>query len=113
MRDINKELGETVGAIFAATGGIVWIFALAVLVITTRGIAMAWLWKWFMVPLGVPHVTLAGAIGICLLFTLVEQAPTVMKTKEGKEATLTRPFYVTLIHPLIAVGIGWIIHLFM
>jgi len=88
---------------------------LSLFVLTTAGLALlnGWvlsvLWGWFVVPtFGLPSLSVVEAIGIALIAAfLTHQYHSVPKEK-------TREYYLILFFsPLIALFIGWLVHLFM
>lgn len=84
------------------------IFCLAVL----RGWALSILWSWFMVPLGLPTLGIAHAIGFAMTVAfLTHQDSTKVDDRETKEVGLQ--IAVQVGSCLGSLGIGWIITQFM
>ncbi len=93
-------------AIFLLVGAIIiGIILLSIL----RGFVLSYLWQWFVVPLGVPDITVVHAIGISMLvaFLTYENA----YQGDSKEAT-TKLAGSVLAMPFILL-IGYVIHSFM
>lgn len=79
-----------------------------VLGIVLRGFALVYLWGWFIVPLGLPQVQMAHAIGILMLMAYM--------THEGytdPKTTTTTKIITSVIQPPIVLLFGYIVHLCM
>lgn len=73
--------------------GITFVFIL-------RGFVLSILWAWFLVPLGVPPIGIAGAIGVTLMIDMF------IPTNSGKSTT--EAISIMLITPLMVLLIAWI-----
>ncbi|MDP1688621.1 MAG: hypothetical protein Q8L47_00620 [bacterium] len=83
------------------------IFVVAILF--SNGLALKLLWGWFMVPIfGLPLISLAEAIGICLIVGFLTSQYIPKKDEENNEALIH-----SIASPVTAIVFGWIIHLFM
>ena len=71
--------------------------------------ALSVLWKWFILPLGAPQLSIGSAIGLSIVVGFLTAKPQDSK----KEVDWTTVVPSALLSPLIAVGIGWIVHLFV
>ena len=89
---------------FAALG----LLVLAFLAPIANGFALSWLWFWFITPLGVPVIGTAHAIGISMIARWVTDHNAA--TKERTPAELAG---LIIFMPLLALGFGWLAHLFM
>lgn len=65
------------------------------------------LWGWYVVPFGIPQISLAHAIGLNYLITYL----TACYHKESR--TLTERIIIPIATPLIFLLMGWIVSLFM
>jgi len=65
------------------------------------------LWNWFLVPLGVPAVEWAHALGIGLLVLLVSPHP-YRNPKATVKERLDKFIQVGFVKPLFLLGLGWI-----
>ncbi len=74
------------------------------------GFVLYVLWGWFIVPLGVPQIGIAWAIGISTVFHLI--APSQPLPKTDDEHVWQNVAYV-LLKPFIALAIGWTAKSFM
>lgn len=84
--------------------------AASVLSSILRGYVLSILWGWFVVPFGVPPISVAWAIGISVLVTLLTTQ--YVKTEgDSKPDFVTMTFFGISI-PLIAWFIGFIVHSF-
>jgi hypothetical protein len=85
---------------------LVWPF-IALMVLWQAYVSMS-LWGWFVVPFGLPPLTIAWAIGISCVLMALKPNPYVANPKDGnfKVAAigLLRPF----LNPALALFIGWI-----
>ena len=70
------------------------------------GWAISKLWAWFLVPLGVPAITIVHAIGISTLFAFFK-ARTPPSDKDADWKSLVGTIIGTFLAPLLAVLIGW------
>jgi hypothetical protein len=87
--------------VFAVAG----VVALMIVASMLRGWALSTLWAWFAVPIfGLPPLGIAQAIGISLTLGMIthQYVPT-------KEKDTAGPILFSLLMPLLAVGIGWIV----
>jgi hypothetical protein len=82
--------------------------ALAVLLGVYDGFVVWVLWGWFVVPLGVPQIGVAWAIGVSVLVGVL--APTPPPAPDGKR---TDHFAAVAFKPALALLIGWIAKQFM
>jgi len=75
-------------------------------------LALSILWRWFLVPFGLPEISLVQAAGLSLLggFIAHQSNP---DCGETKREWFKRLLGVTFANPLLALFIGWIIHLMM
>lgn len=96
---INRQLGVFLGAmaVLAAYSCYVGL--------------MAWtLWGWFVVPFGLPQVTLAWAIGLCVTANLiVNPVPRLKPAAPGPEM----PNKSALTRPVALLAIGYVAKQFM
>lgn len=93
-----------------------WSLALPLAVIGTgiligpalilTGFATKTLWAWFVTPIGVPAISLPQAIGIDLIVTLMTLRP------RKEPLPLSKTLGAVYLAPIMALGIGYIVHLF-
>ena len=69
--------------------------------IILEGFVLSIMWGWFMVPFGLPHITVAWAIGVSVLTSLFQPTPL------GKPSNSEFWFALT-VKPLLILLIGWI-----
>ena len=104
---MNRELKtEEVVGIGIGCIGLVIIFAATVIVASVYfGWAVSLLWGWFLVPLGLPKISLIHAVG------LMQLANVVLRPIHGSTG---KDFWVgLLVGPAFAVLIGFIIKSYM
>ena len=74
------------------------------------GLVFKVMWGWFLVPLGLPQIGLAMAIGIGAIISLVSHTP-VRKSKKGEEfSDLAESLINSLLKMAILLAVGWIAH---
>jgi hypothetical protein len=106
--ETDRPLSEL---IIALLGLLIALFLLPI-VIVIRGWVFLKLWIWFVVPLGIPTISLAHACGIGLIAAyLCKQysADSVEKTDAERKRAAAVGFAV----PLVTLAIGWVIQRFM
>lgn len=72
-----------------------------------RGLALSILWGWFIVPLGLPPIGIAIAIGLSLTLSVLVPA------NRSKGEDITQEILAAFITPLIALCFGWVVHQFV
>lgn len=98
--DTEMSLGE---ALFT-------LFIIVPLSMIFSGFAISMLWDWFIVAtFGLKALTIAQAIGMGLLVTYL----TVTIRKGDGSWTLGEKIAISIFKPLIFLGLGWVVHLFM
>lgn len=109
--DDDKTLAKIVAAIFVAPTIIIaqvgeWLL---------WGWAVSKLWGWFLVPLGVPAITVLHGLGISMFMAVFKQYVPKQKEK-GKDTSipaLIGEILGILLRPLLPVLVGWIVVQFM
>ena len=85
------------------------LIALMIVAYLLNGVALKLLWGWFMVPtLGLPVISLVQAIGIGIVIGFLTQQH-IPRDKEQKKELLV----FEVLTPVLAIAVGWIVHLFM
>ena len=95
---------------------VMFIIGLVVAAIIMRAWVTTILWSWFIVPVfHVPELTLPMAMGISLVIGMfiTMQATKDIDIKSGKEAVFQKVFEKSFLEPLVTLGVGWIITLFL
>lgn len=88
------------------------LFVVIPLVIAWEGFAIMLLWRWFLVPLGAPEVSLAAAIGIALIVArLTNHGESVTHQQRDGAALRLACFWVTA--PAFSIAAGWIVKGFL
>ncbi len=88
------------------------LMASMVLLYAVRGWAVALAWGWFMVPLGVPLVTVLGAVGLLLLMGIM-QGNTSTQGKSKAAAEVAAVVTELLAYTLMMLGLAYVAHLLM
>lgn len=85
------------------------LFALIIVAYLLDGLALKMLWGWFLVPVfGLPTISLTQAIGVGIVIGFLTQQHIPRDEKQRREM-----FIYTVIAPVTAVAVGWVVHLFM
>lgn len=95
-------------AIIAIIGVIGIFFILTIPAYILNGFAIVKLWAWFVVPFGLQPITIAHAIGIGLIISLLTKQY-VPQDKDNKYL----PLIFSYIYPLVTLLVGWIVTWFM
>lgn len=79
-----------------------------------RSSVFATLWGWFVVPLGVPPITLVSAFGLSVLFSLTGLSYFRLDIEEFKKKSTEEVIgYLVgflLVSPLFSLFMGWLAH---
>lgn len=73
-----------------------------------RGFVLSILWGWFLVPLGMPPLTVAYAIGVSLIVGFL----TVRHSKEDEQPEYGKAMLRVTLVPAFALAFGWIVSRF-
>lgn len=90
-------------------GGLV--FAVGALTALWRGWVLATIWAWFMVPMGLPVLTVLNAIAVAIVVGFLTHQPDTSEQAEDRGTGYTIMY--ALMHPLITLLVAWILKLFM
>jgi hypothetical protein len=113
---------EALIAVVAIFFGIVVVMALLAVFIAFSSMYNGWvlmkLWEWFIIPVfHLPMLTLPAAMGLSLVvhfLTYQHQSTSDTKgTEEEEKKKRIRIFVQIFLRPLIVLGIGYVIHLYM
>ena len=110
MKDEDRKIVTVIGGCLI---GVPLVIVVAVASALLDGWAISRLWAWFLVPLGVPAITIVHAIGISLLFSLFKPHVSSSSDKKKGLAVLLGTLIAAFLVPLLAVGMGWIVVQFM
>jgi len=73
-----------------------------------KGLVLSTLWSWFIVPLGVPAISIPMAIGIGIVAAYMTGID-----DNGFNTDSMRDVLKGIVHPLVILFIGWIVLFFM
>ena len=90
--------------------GCLGFIPLIVLAYLLNGLVLCQLWQWFVVPFGLPTLTIAQALG---LGTLISYLTKYTPIGQNNKATFGEAVGTAIGWPLVALTIGWIIQLFL
>ena len=89
--------------------GLFWSFILLFAIASSlEGLVLAYLWEWFVVPLGLRPVSILHAIGICVLLDFITYH--YYDYKKSEEVGLANSLSYILIRPIIAMAVGAAVH---
>lgn len=92
------------------SAGLVLIAGAVFLAAVCNGFALWLLWGWFMVPLGIPPIGIAWAVGLSTVATMLLPSPSRAKSDGGE-------WYIPLLEllgkPALALLVGWVAKSFM
>lgn len=86
----------------------IFLLAMVLLVplVLYEGYVLSWLWQWFVVPLSVAPITVAWAIGIVCVTSMLRQS-------SGGDSKWYEQLVSATLKFTILWGIGWLAHQFM
>ncbi len=91
---------------------VVFGILLGVFAIFSYGLAVSMLWNWFIAPLGFINIGLSHGYGLALFTKLLTfEIKTEPKDKEKPNFFIN--MFVSVFYPIVAIGIGYFIHLAM
>lgn len=99
-------------ALIVVFGVFATIFAVLAAGVIVNGYVLSILWVWFVVPLGLPVISVAHCIGIAMVSSWLTYQHQTTK-EEDKEKALENLLIVFIIRPLAVLGIGYIVKQFM
>ena len=76
------------------------------LAIFLRAWALCVLWRWFLVPIGLPVLTYEQASGISIIFGFLCPQPPPINGQESGAEKWVRAIIVAFVLPLVSVGMG-------
>ena len=88
-------------------GGVAAFFAVLVGFSIYRGWALSYLWQWFMVPIGIPTLSVPQCIGITLVVSFLTHQ--YYREPEDKRETSEKiaAGVILILGPLLTLGFGW------
>ena len=89
-----------------------FIFAYAALAFVD-GLTIAALWEWFVRPLGAPHLGVANAVGLSVLYQWINRKVMNRDDLLTDEEVSKRNPITPFLQAVIVLGVGFIIHLFV
>jgi hypothetical protein len=92
--------------VLIAAALIIGVIALVALAVIWRGFVLSVMWGWFLVPIGLPNIGLALAIGISATVAMMtHQATQSSEKSDGGKAVA-----MLFVAPLLMLGVGWVVH---
>ena len=93
--------------------GVLFAFGIVIGLATLRGFVAAYLWYWFVVPLGVAAISVPQAIGIALLLGMFTNNASKKDDDESMEEKVGRLILLGVVAPLLTLLVGYVVHLIM
>lgn len=92
-----------------------WKIVSSFLGLLLRGFVVSVLWKWFVVPLGLPAISVPHGIGLSTLILFMTNDYTYSEELDSSDrnAIIMNTFLIPFGVPLLFLLNGWIIHFFM
>jgi hypothetical protein len=84
----------------AITGLCLLVFA-----ILMNGFTLAWLWRWFVVPLDMPAIGVAHGVGLMTLGLLIVPRP-----YENDSKPLLMGCWHSILRASVLLALGWLVH---
>jgi len=120
MKDLVANILVFLGTVL---GGIAAAFTMGFYFALIKGYTISVLWNWFIVPIGMPTINIAHAVGISLAIGYLtnDHKKAKIKKEEMKKNMSKKEFYeyifkkitAPLIHAATVLLVGWSIHMFM
>ena len=97
-----RKLGWLLATIAVLAAGMAW-----------SGYALAILWGWFISPVfGLPLISVNAAIGVSLVASYLTKSVRNKKDERPLVEQFTSAVSLSVIRPLVALGVGWCVRLF-
>ena len=95
--------------------GCLVLIALFPVGIFLRGVALQWLWLWFIVPFGLPVLTLPWSLGLSTAAHAFTGGGSSSSDSGDLSAgeKMVEAGVLMIGGPLLTLGLGWLIHLWM
>lgn len=93
--------------------GFGFAIGIVTLIAVLRGFVTSYLWYWFLVPFGLPAITVSHAIGLALLVGMFTQAQKSDTDKMDLDDALKVLFTHGILAPLFVLLVGYIVHRIM
>jgi len=105
-------MDSVIAALIIFFGAFATIVGMTALAVVINGYVLSILWVWFLVPFGLPAISVAHSIGVAMVTSWLTYQHRA-STQEDKEQALQGLGVVLIIRPLAALGIGYIVKQFM
>jgi hypothetical protein len=92
---------------------LLWLGVALLVAVPLKGVAVALYWRWFIVPLGVPDISLMHAIGFGLFVSMFQVAPAKRSgtmTHDEKLKVIREGSLNLVLAPLLHMAFGWVTH---
>lgn len=79
-----------------------------------NGLALSTLWGWFIIPaFGAPALSIVTAIGLAMVVSYMTYQYNETQQAGNTTTALIKAIIMTILRPAMALGVGYIVHLFM
>ena len=109
MKLIKNNLVSKSAIVFKTVTSILAGFAAGILSMLLYGVSISFLWKWFIVPLGVLPLSILHAYGILLVMRALQSNTPSTKDERDDKQKATDSFSMGLVTPVLLMLIGWIV----
>jgi hypothetical protein len=88
-------------------------FAITILLTLFEGVVLKVLWGWYLVPLGLPKISVIMAIGVSLIINMITLHEVhISDTEENKAERLLKRILFGIGLPTMYLLVGWFFHFF-
>lgn len=111
-REVCEEIMKNMSDLFIGGIAVVWFFAYLAFLAVLRGWVLSCLWLWFIVPIfNLPQLSTVQAIGVSCVISFLTVHLSEMKDEDKKPST--ERWVDGLLFNFFALGIGYVVHLFL
>jgi len=113
MSELGHKLGRIAGIATASAVLTISILLLVLCWAFVQGFVLSTMWGWFVVPLGLPALGLAHAIGLSFLVRWLTHQHVSCQKDENRKEVAFRQLAIGFLYPFAILFLGWITTLFM
>jgi hypothetical protein len=110
---MEEKMLIILGTILFVILGMIGIMLLSIPLSLYTAWCITTLWSWFAVPYGLPQLSYATAVGLVLIVSILKGNLSVKKDDNKTLAENVGIFIGVLLAPLLTVGVGYLIKLFI
>jgi hypothetical protein len=110
---MEEKMLIILGTILFVILGMIGIMFLSIPIFLYTAWCITTLWGWFAVPYGLPQLSYATAVGLVLIVSILNGNLSVKKDDNKTLAENVGIFIGVLLTPILIVGVGYLIKLFI